>query len=167
VGIVVGSLLVDLIGPHAAWMIVIILAAVLANISRPVSPGGSRRDGVPGPGRAAAGNGAADPLGQLFRDLGRDAAGRAAAQRHVGETDGVQCRRPGRAGHRAPGDFHDRNETLYFTVLSAHPAELLRIVADPLAGGGIGQSAAEYCSPDGIYLPMDRPGDIENSAPAG
>jgi uncharacterized membrane protein YccC len=32
VGIVVGSLLVDLIGPHAAWMIVIILAAVLLGL---------------------------------------------------------------------------------------------------------------------------------------
>src|ERR1700729_3888744 len=51
--------------------------------------------------------------------------------------------------------LHDRNETLYFTVLSAHPAELLRIVADPLAGGGIGPSAAEYYSPGGIYLPID------------
>jgi Fusaric acid resistance protein-like len=32
VGIVVGSLLVDLIGPHAAWMIVVILASVLLGL---------------------------------------------------------------------------------------------------------------------------------------
>ncbi|HJY66503.1 MAG TPA: NAD-dependent malic enzyme, partial [Streptosporangiaceae bacterium] len=59
--------------------------------------------------------------------------------------------------------LHDRNETLYFTVLSGHPAELLPLVADPLAGHGMGQSAPEYYSPDGIYLSIDRPGDIEKS----
>jgi malate dehydrogenase (oxaloacetate-decarboxylating) len=52
--------------------------------------------------------------------------------------------------------LHDRNETLYFTVLSGHPAEVLPIVADPLA-------APEYCRPDGIYLSIDRPADIERS----
>jgi malate dehydrogenase (oxaloacetate-decarboxylating) len=59
--------------------------------------------------------------------------------------------------------LHDRNETLYFTVLSGHPAELLPMVADPLAGDGMGPSAPEYCSPDGIYLSIDRPGDVEKS----
>jgi malate dehydrogenase (oxaloacetate-decarboxylating) len=59
--------------------------------------------------------------------------------------------------------LHDRNETLYFTVLSGHPAELLPIVADPLAGNGIGQFAPEHYGPDGIYLSTDRPGDIEKS----
>jgi malate dehydrogenase (oxaloacetate-decarboxylating) len=59
--------------------------------------------------------------------------------------------------------LHDRNETLYFTVLSGHPAELLPMVADPLAGDGMGQSFPEYDSPDGIYLSIDRPGDIEKS----
>jgi malate dehydrogenase (oxaloacetate-decarboxylating) len=59
--------------------------------------------------------------------------------------------------------LHDRNETLYFTVLSRHPAELLPVVADPLAGDGTGPSAPECDSPDGIYLSIDRPGDIEKS----
>lgn len=59
--------------------------------------------------------------------------------------------------------LHDRNETLYFTVLSGHPAELLPLVADPLAGDGIGPSPPAYYCPDGVYLSIDRPGDIEKS----
>jgi len=59
--------------------------------------------------------------------------------------------------------LHDRNETLYFAVLSGHPAELLPLVADPLAGYGIGPPPLAYYCPDGIYLSIDRPGDIEKS----
>jgi malate dehydrogenase (oxaloacetate-decarboxylating) len=59
--------------------------------------------------------------------------------------------------------LHDRNETLYFKVLSDHLAELLPIVADPMTGEAIGQSSQEYYNPDGIYLSIDRPGDIEKS----
>ncbi len=59
--------------------------------------------------------------------------------------------------------LHDRNETLYFTVLSGHLAELLPFIADPLAGEAIGQYSPEYRSPGGIYLSIDRPGDIEKS----
>ncbi|HMD23450.1 MAG TPA: oxaloacetate-decarboxylating malate dehydrogenase, partial [Streptosporangiaceae bacterium] len=59
--------------------------------------------------------------------------------------------------------LHDRNETLYFTVLSGHPAELLPLVADPLVSDGIGPSSPQCYSPDGVYLSIDRPGDIEKS----
>ena len=46
---------------------------------------------------------------------------------------------------------------------AATPAELLPVVADPLVGGGTGQSCPEYYSQDGIYLSINRPGDIEKS----
>jgi malate dehydrogenase (oxaloacetate-decarboxylating) len=59
--------------------------------------------------------------------------------------------------------LHDRNETLYFKVLSDHPAELLPIVSDLVAGEAIGPCGHEYCSPAGIYLSIDRPDDIERS----
>jgi malate dehydrogenase (oxaloacetate-decarboxylating) len=59
--------------------------------------------------------------------------------------------------------LRDRNETLYFKVLADHLAEFLPIVAEPVPGEAIGQCVPEYGSPDGIYLSIDRPGDIEKS----
>jgi malate dehydrogenase (oxaloacetate-decarboxylating) len=59
--------------------------------------------------------------------------------------------------------LRDRNETLYFKVLSEHPAELLPVVADPVPGEAIGQCTQEFYIPNGIYLSIDRPGDIEGS----
>jgi malate dehydrogenase (oxaloacetate-decarboxylating) len=59
--------------------------------------------------------------------------------------------------------LHDRNEMLYFKVLWDHPAELLPIVCDLMAGEALGQCSQEYYSPGGIYLSIDRPDDIEKS----
>ena len=59
--------------------------------------------------------------------------------------------------------LHDRNETLYFRVLSDHLAELLPIVYDPTVGEAIEQYSDEYRRPRGIYLSIDRPDDIEKS----
>ena len=58
---------------------------------------------------------------------------------------------------------HDRNETLYFRVLTDHLAELLPIVYDPTVGEAIEQYSDEYRRPRGIYLSIDRPDDIEKS----
>jgi malate dehydrogenase (oxaloacetate-decarboxylating) len=57
--------------------------------------------------------------------------------------------------------LHDRNATLYFKVLSDHLAELLPLIAGRAADEAIGQY--EYGHPRGIYLSIDRPGDIEKS----
>ncbi len=59
--------------------------------------------------------------------------------------------------------LRDRNETLYFKVLSEHPAELLPIVANPVPGEATGPCAQESYSPGEIYLSIDRPGDVEKS----
>jgi malate dehydrogenase (oxaloacetate-decarboxylating) len=59
--------------------------------------------------------------------------------------------------------LHDRNETLYYRLLSDHLAELLPIVYDPTVGQAIKLWSHEYRQPRGIYLSIDRPGDIRTS----
>ena len=61
------------------------------------------------------------------------------------------------------GQLHDRNETLFFKVLSDHLDELLPIVCDPTAGETIEQYSHEHRWPRRIYLSIDRPDDIEKS----
>jgi malate dehydrogenase (oxaloacetate-decarboxylating) len=59
--------------------------------------------------------------------------------------------------------LQDRNETLYFKLLSDHLAELLPVIEGCAADEAIGRYPDEYGSPRGIYLSVDRPGDIEKS----
>jgi malate dehydrogenase (oxaloacetate-decarboxylating) len=57
--------------------------------------------------------------------------------------------------------LHNRNETLYFKVLADHLAQLLPLLDSRAADEAIGQY--EYGRPRGIYLSIDRPGDLEKS----
>ena len=59
--------------------------------------------------------------------------------------------------------LHDRNETLYFKVLSQHLAELLPIVYDPTVGDAIKQWSKDYRRSRAVYLSIDRPEDVEAS----
>ncbi|MEU1416010.1 NAD-dependent malic enzyme [Streptomyces sp. NPDC005731] len=59
--------------------------------------------------------------------------------------------------------LHDRNETLYFKVLTEHLAELLPIVYDPTVGEAIEKYSHEYRRPRGVFLSVDRPDDMEKA----
>jgi malate dehydrogenase (oxaloacetate-decarboxylating) len=74
--------------------------------------------------------------------------------------------------HDQPGDLaknvymeelHDRNEVLYYRLLSDHLAELLPVVYDPTVGQAIKLWSHEYRQPRGVYLSIDRPDDIRAS----
>lgn len=56
--------------------------------------------------------------------------------------------------------LHDRNEILYYKVLTSHLTELLPIIYAPTVGEIIKAYSHEYRRPRGIYLSIDRPQDI-------
>ncbi|MEV6233235.1 NAD-dependent malic enzyme [Saccharopolyspora shandongensis] len=51
--------------------------------------------------------------------------------------------------------LHDRNEVLFYRLLSEHLRELLPIVYDPTVGEAIKQYSHEYRRPRGVYLSID------------
>ncbi len=59
--------------------------------------------------------------------------------------------------------LHDRNEVVYYRLLTEHITELLPVVYDPTVGDAIEQYSHEYRSPRGIFLSIDRPDDIAKS----
>ncbi|MFF2144563.1 NAD-dependent malic enzyme [Kitasatospora sp. NPDC058190] len=59
--------------------------------------------------------------------------------------------------------LHDRNETLYFKLLTEHIEELLPIVYDPVVGEAIEKYSHEYRRPRGIFLSIDRPDDMQRA----
>jgi malate dehydrogenase (oxaloacetate-decarboxylating) len=59
--------------------------------------------------------------------------------------------------------LHERVEVLYFRLLQDHLAEMLPIVYTPTVGEAIQNFSAEFRGTRGVYLSVDRPGDIDAS----
>ncbi|GAA2261463.1 NAD-dependent malic enzyme [Kitasatospora cystarginea] len=59
--------------------------------------------------------------------------------------------------------LHDRNEILYYKMLTDHLVELLPIVYDPTVGEAIEKYSHEYRRPRGVFLSIDRADDIEKA----
>jgi malate dehydrogenase (oxaloacetate-decarboxylating) len=59
--------------------------------------------------------------------------------------------------------LQDRNEVLFYRLLTDHLEEMLPIVYDPTVALAIEQYSHEYRRPRGVYLSIDRPEAIEES----
>ncbi|MFF4400390.1 NAD-dependent malic enzyme [Streptomyces sp. NPDC001480] len=59
--------------------------------------------------------------------------------------------------------LHDRNEVLFYRLVSDHLEEMLPIVYTPTVGTAIKRYSYEYRRPRGVYLSVDAPDDIERS----
>ena len=60
-------------------------------------------------------------------------------------------------------ELHDRNEVLYYRVLSDHLSEMLPVIYTPTVGQAIENYSHEYRRPRGVYLSVDQPELIERS----
>jgi len=60
-------------------------------------------------------------------------------------------------------NLRDRNEALFYRLLSDHLDEMLPIVYTPTVGLAIERFSHEYRRPRGVYLSVDAPEDVEQS----
>ena len=59
--------------------------------------------------------------------------------------------------------MRDRNEALFFHLRSSHVVEMLPIIYTPTVGLAIQQYSHQYRRPQGIFLSIDRPDEIEQA----
>ena len=64
------------------------------------------------------------------------------------------------------GLLQDRNEVLFFRLLSEHLSEMLPVIYTPTVGEAIQHFSEEYRRPRGVFLSIDHPEDIELSLSA-
>jgi malate dehydrogenase (oxaloacetate-decarboxylating) len=62
--------------------------------------------------------------------------------------------------------LHDRNEVLFYSLVSAHLPEMLPVIYTPTVGEAIERYSHEYRRPRGVYLSVDRPELVEESLAA-
>ncbi len=83
-----------------------------------------------------------------------------------------QVRRVYRQFQQQPSDLaknvflthmRDRNEVLYYRLISDHIEEMLPIVYTPTIGQAIEEYSQWYSRPRGVYLSIERPDDVEES----
>jgi malate dehydrogenase (oxaloacetate-decarboxylating) len=60
-------------------------------------------------------------------------------------------------------ELRDRNEVLFYRLLSDHMREMLPIIYTPTVGEAIEQYSQQYRRPGGVYLSADQPEAIERS----
>jgi len=60
-------------------------------------------------------------------------------------------------------NMRDRNEILFYRLLSEHLEEMLPIVYTPTVGQAIERFSHEYRRPRGVYLSVDHPDQVEES----
>src|SRR4029079_588030 len=58
-------------------------------------------------------------------------------------------------------NLRDRNEVLFYRLLSEHISEMLPVVYTPTVGLAIEQFSTEFRRPRGVYLSVDHPEDVE------
>jgi malate dehydrogenase (oxaloacetate-decarboxylating) len=58
-------------------------------------------------------------------------------------------------------NLRDRNEVLFYRLLSEHIAEMLPVVYTPTVGLAIERFSHEFRRPRGVYLSVDHPEDVE------
>jgi malate dehydrogenase (oxaloacetate-decarboxylating) len=61
------------------------------------------------------------------------------------------------------GHVRDRNEVLFYRLLSEHIEEMLPIVYTPTVGTAIERYSLEFGRPRGVYLSVDHPGQTETA----